>query len=435
MIGRFLRAAVWVGRISCAAVIGALVRLVRRIVRSKPRIWHGFAPLHLTPPMVRADRLAGFPTRSVVIHSRQRHYALVTEREFDAVFENDGSWYDAHWRALEDLLLRGDIWSAHFESLFFAAQHRRRNNFTFALLRATGIRIIASAHGGDILYRDRLRTRFDWVERTRRDYPGWDLVAHAPVALERIRLFSQHAAMVLPGDSTLLRFLPRNDLLFKYFPVDCDVLRPRPQVSRAVPVIAHAPNHRFTKGTDLLLEAVDRLRSRGLALELKLIEGVPRAEALEMYANADIIADQFCGGAFGSFALEGMALGKPVLTYLDQEHLGDPVFNVPIVNANGENLAAVLAVLVASSVLRDRLGAASRAAVETYHSVEAMAEVWKVIHDHVWWDRSLELSHTRHFSPSRVVRSFSEDPAEAEFWPVNVTDLREEIDAALALLR
>lgn len=430
-----MRVIVWSLRVAFAAVAGACVRLARRLARRPPRIWHGLAPLHVTPPMVRAERLAGFPVRSVVLHPRQTRYALVTEGEFDAVFENDGSWYDAHWRALIDLLWHGDIWSAHFECLFFGTEHRRRNDITFALIRAAGIRIVVSAHGGDILHRDRVRTRFDWIERTRRDYPNWDLVAQKEVALERIRLFTRHAALVLPGDSTLLRFLPRNDLLFKYFPVDCNALRPRPQTLRAVPLVVHAPNHRFTKGTDFLLAAVERLRARGFEVELQLIEGVPRTEALELYAQADIIADQFCGGAFGSFALEGMALGKPVLTYLDQEHLGDPVFNVPLVNANDENLESVLAVLLASPVLRERLGTAGRAAVETYHSDEALAEVWRVIHDHVWWGTPLDLSGTRHFSPARGTRSFTENPAEPEFWPVDVTDLREVIETALGRLQ
>jgi glycosyltransferase involved in cell wall biosynthesis len=430
-----MRVIVWCLRVAVAAVAGACVRLVRRMAGRPPRIWHGMAPLHVTPPMVQAERMAGFPTRSVALHSRQTLYALVTPGEFDAVFESDGRWYDAHWRALVDLLWHGDIWSAHFECLFFRPEHRRRNGVAFAVIRTTGIRIVVSAHGGDILHRDRLRTRFDWIERTRRDYPDWDLVAQKKVARERIRLFARHAAMVLPGDSTLLRFLPRNNLLFKYFPVDCHALRPGTRAPRPVPLVVHAPNHRYTKGTDFLLAAVDQLRVRGFELDLQLVEGVPRVEALELYAHADIIADQFCGGAFGSFAMEGMALGKPVLTYLDQEHLGDPVFNVPLVNAHGGNLAAVLAVLLTTPALRERLGKAGRAAVETYHSVEALAEVWKVIHEHVWWGAPLDLSQTKHFSPSRGSRSFTEDPAEPEFWPVDVTGLGEAIRTALARLQ
>lgn len=427
-----MRIAVWILRVLVAAVIGGMIRMVRRIARRKPRVWHGIIPLHLTPLMVRADRCAGFPTRSVVLHTRQTRYALVTAGEFDAVFEDDGNWYDAHWRALIDLVLRGDIYSTHFDGLFFRIDQRRLNDATFALLRLVGVRIVVCAHGGDILHRDRLHTRFDWIERTQRDYPKWDLVAQQTIARERIRLFTRHARLVLPGDSTLLRFLPRNDVLFKYFPIDTEGLQPHFETGNDIPVIMHAPNHRFTKGTDLLLAAIERLRSRGFALELELIEGVPRTEALQRYAEADIIADQFCGGAFGALALEGMALGKPVLTYLDQEHLGDPVYNVPLVNANGDNLERVLAVLLTSRDLRTRLGRAGRDCVEKYYSVDALAEVWRVIHEHVWWNAPLDFSQARHFDLARGDRSFTEDPARAEFWPVDVQDLRESIDAALA---
>ncbi|HEX2832199.1 MAG TPA: hypothetical protein VHW00_04245 [Thermoanaerobaculia bacterium] len=427
-----MRIALWILRVAVAAAIGMIVRYSRRIAGRKPRVWHGIVPLHLTPLMVQADRRAGFPTRSVALHTRQTRYALITAAEFDAIFETEGHWFDAHWRALIDLLLRGDIYSTQFDGLFFRPEQSRLNNLAFGLLRIAGIRIVVCAHGGDILHRDRLHTRYDWIERTQRDYPQWDLVAQEKVARERIRLFTQHARLVLPGDAALLRFLRRNDVLFKYFPIDTEALTPHYETGHDIPIIMHAPNHRFTKGTDLLLEALDRLRALGFAFELKLIEGVPRAEALQLYANADIIADQFCGGAFGAFALEGMAMGKPVLTYLDQEHLGDPVYNVPLVNANGDNLTRVLAAVLTNRTLRERLGRASRACVETYYSIDALAEVWRVIHEHVWWNAPLDLSRTRHFDPARGYRSFSEDPSDPGFWPVDVSDLRASIDDALA---
>jgi glycosyltransferase involved in cell wall biosynthesis len=381
------------------------------------------APLHMTAAMVKADRAAGFSSRSVALHLRQTRYALVTDREFDAVFESHGAWFDAHWRALVDLLLRGDVWSAHYDSLFFPAGSRA-NDVAFRLIRLAGIRIIVSAHGGDVLHHDGVLTRFDWIERTQRDYPGWDLKAQAAIVHERMRLFDRHAAMVLPGDSTLRRFLRRNDLMFKYFPVDTEALRVHVQAgNHAIPVVVHAPNHRFTKGTDALLAAVARLQERGVACELRLVEGVPRTDALAIYATADIIADQFCGGAFGAFALEGLALGKPVLTYLDEEHLGDPRFNLPIVNTNPENIESVLSVLLQSPALRERLGRAGREGVERYQSVQAMAEVWRVIYEHVWWGRPLDLSQTAHFSAERQPRPLTEDPADPDFWPVPVTDL------------
>ncbi len=221
--------------------------------------------------------------------------------------------------------------------------------------------------------------------------------------------------------------------VFKYFPIDCDALRPADgDVTNSPPVVIHAPNHRLIKGTDHLLDAIGRLQCAGVPCKLELLERVPREEALHHYRESDIIADQFCSGAFGVFAVEGLALGKPVLTYLDQEHLGDPVFNLPIVNTNPENLVAVLAVLLQLPALRKRLGQAGRAAVERYQSVPALAEVWGRIYGHVWWGEPLSLEMTKHFSPERKARSFTEDPSCAEFWPVPVADLMPEIRAALS---
>jgi hypothetical protein len=183
-----------------------------------------------------------------------------------------------------------------------------------------------------------------------------------------------------------------------------------------------------------LVEATERLRQTGVDFDLDLIEKMPREEALRHYAEADIIADQFCIGAFGVFALEGLALGKPVLAYLNEEHLGDPVFNLPIVNATPENLARVLGALLAVPKLRERLGEAGRLSVERYQSQEALAEVWGQIYRYVWWNEPLDLERTRHFSNERKPRSFVEDPSVEEFWPVPVEDLMPEIKRALGEL-
>jgi len=169
----------------------------------------------------------------------------------------------------------------------------------------------------------------------------------------------------------------------------------------------------------------------GIPMKLCLVEKVARSEALRLYAQADIIADQFCMGAYGMFALEGLALGKTVLTYLDQQTLGDPVFNLPIVNTNPDNLDRVLAVLLQVPELRLRLGRAGRAAVERYQSIGALAEVWTQLYQHVWLGKPLQLEKTRHFSPEREPRSFTENPASIDFWPVPVEDLMPQIRAAL----
>jgi glycosyltransferase involved in cell wall biosynthesis len=254
---------------------------------------------------------------------------------------------------------------------------------------------------------------------------------------ERMRLFCRYADLVLHADSSIVRMLPRCDFFFKYFPIDTDSLEAATgsRSARDVPTIIHAPNHRNVKGTEFLVEAVADLRARGFPCELVLVERVSRIEAQRLYRHADIIADQFVIGAFGMFALEGLSLGKPVLAYLDDTNLGDPVFNLPIVNTNSENITAVLAVLLKVSELRRRLGISGRAAVERYQSIPALAEVWDQLFRHVWSGHRLELEFTRHFSPERHARPFTTDPSQPAFWPVFAEDLREEIRAALDLLR
>jgi glycosyltransferase involved in cell wall biosynthesis len=415
-----------------ATVVGILVRYARRIVGRKPRIWHGFRPIHFLRDMVEMDRRLGYPARSVVSTSKVLEYALMTDQQFDVVLDSAHvPWDQRHWAALTDMLRRADIWVANFDCLFYV-WHDRKNDWAMRLLRMVGIRIIVVPHGSDIVQWTPHQDRYGWVERMSRDYPAWNFDEQTLVSRRRVDLFSRFADLVVSGDSSLDPFLPRRDLRFKYFPIDTEKLRPMPAPLREIPLIVHAPNHRLVKGTPELLETLDRLQSRGFAFELRLVERVAHTEAQAIYETADLIADQFIIGAFGSFALEGLALGKPVLAYLDQEHLRDPVFNLPIVNTTLENMERVLAVLLAIPELRRRLGEMGRAAVTRYHSYEAMGEVWDRLYRHAWRKEPLALEDTSHFT--RSTRSTIEDPSQPEFWPVDVTDLLPQIHAALARL-
>jgi glycosyltransferase involved in cell wall biosynthesis len=391
-----IAAKVWKSRLMAmvclAFVAGTPIRIARKMRRLPPRIWHGPSPLHLTASMVQADRLAGFASRSVVLTLRHSSYELWKQSDFDRVVDSRSLPGDElHWHALADLLWYGDIWSAYFDSLFFPAVSRKANQVVFHLLALAGIKVVVAPHGGDIVHRRPFVDRYDVVERKQKDYPAWDLTEFASVARVRIDLFCRHASVVLGADNGMRRYLPRCDLLFKYFPVDCEALLPLPALPRGIVTIAHAPNHRLIKGTDHLVAAIEQLNRAGIACKLDLIEKTPHAQAIQRYQAAAVIADQFCDGAFGKLATEGLAMGKPVLTYLDQEHLGNPVYNLPIVNTNAENLSQVLAALIQVPVLAERLGKAGRQQVERFQSVAALAEVWARIYGNVWWGSPLIL--------------------------------------------
>ena len=131
----------------------------------------------------------------------------------------------------------------------------------------------------------------------------------------------------------------------------------------------HAPSSRRRKGTEHVLAAVGALDA-----DLELVEGLRHDEAFERYRAADIVVDQLNAGWYGIFAIEAMALGKPVVTFLHDEAVRrtEEAFGVevPIVSATRETLRERLRTLVASAGERRRIGAASRAYVEQVHDLE-----------------------------------------------------------------
>lgn len=82
--------------------------------------------------------------------------------------------------------------------------------------------------------------------------------------------------------------------------------------------ILHAPSHGDIKGTPRILAALEALKSR-YDFELVLVQNVPHAEAKERYRTADIAIDQLYAGWYGGFAVEVMAMGKPVVAYIREE--------------------------------------------------------------------------------------------------------------------
>jgi hypothetical protein len=424
--------------ICCCACVGFVIRWARWCVRRPPRVTHGICPLHSLKDSVLADRSAGVLARSVVLFARQsNNYDLTTEEEFDVVFSRSAREVTGqYWRCLCHILLTTDIWSTSF-CPFLPAKHEAANALILRLIKAVGIRVVVFPYGADVAWRDKVRDRFDWVGNMQLDYPNWDLEEHGNSTRANVRVFSKYADIVNGMDGTIRRFLPRNDICCKTIPVDTHSLTPPVHpVNNNPPIIVHAPNHRNVKGTRFLLDSLEELRRIGIPFELRIVENINRADAIEIYSRADIIADQFVIGAYGVFALECLALGKPVLTYLDHEHLSNPVFNLPIVNTNKFNLTRVLGVLLQVPELRLRLGAEGRAAVEKYQSLETIGELNKVIYDHLWWGKRLDLETTAHFDSRRTARSFTEDPEREDFWPVAVGALRQNIsDAVLTIQR
>ena len=198
-------------------------------------------------------------------------------------------------------------------------------------------------------------------------YLGSDIRGKTPADLA----FGKKAGAEIIGSYDAIRWVPEAE----FVPPGIDVFRiePAPPTDRKRPVILHAPSSRRRKGTDEVIAACE-----GLDADLLLVEGLHHDEAFERYREADLVVDQLNAGWYGLFAIECMALGKPVVSFLHDEaverterELGE---RVPIVRATKDDLRARLEPLVASAAERRRIGAESRAYVERVHDLERVAD-------------------------------------------------------------
>lgn len=134
-------------------------------------------------------------------------------------------------------------------------------------------------------------------------------------------------------------------------------------------IILHAPSQRSIKGTKYIVDVVEELKQEGFNVELKLIEGVKHDEMKTLCQDADIVVDQLLVGWYGAFAVEAMALQKPVVCYLNEDlfYLVPWAKDIPIVNANINNLYDKLKVLINNPNERDKLGRQGREFVKRCH--------------------------------------------------------------------
>jgi hypothetical protein len=282
---------------------------------------------------VQALRRRGVDARLVVFN----RYALHSEADWS--LDRRGGFIRrqvTQWSALARLLPRTDVFHFYF-GLTLVPQSAQ-----FPILGALRKKSVMHYLGSDI--RGKPREELAFGRKAGAEVVGsYDAIRWVP-----------HAEMIPPG-------------------IDLSPIETALPSERARPVILHAPSSRRRKGTEEIIAACE-----GLAADLVLVEGLHHDEAFARYRDADIVVDQLNAGWYGLFAIECMALGKPVVTFLRDEaverterELGT---RVPIVSATRETLRERLEPLVASAAERRRIGAASRAYVEQVHDVERIAD-------------------------------------------------------------
>lgn len=365
--------------VACAIVLLlSPLRKLRRGGRTRS-LWAG-TPILTLPIKAKAERLLGVDARSLVF----------SEYYITSAFDINLSRWSAVpvlGRLLPLLIL---VWVAlKFDRLHFFCDRgilppKRLFTFDFRelrLYRALGIDVFLWTYGADVRRQATSRAMGTPNACTDCDAPGRYCICDDGRAAENMRILASLSRCIFStGD--MIEHTPgcRSDLF--YWPLDLGTDSGRryepayPDPSRTGPVrVAHAPNHRMFKGTRHLEQAVRELQDEGIPVELVMVEKVPNTKALEIYRSADIIFDQCLIGFHGYFAIEGMALGKPVMSFVrhPDRYLLHPS-ECPIINTHVDSLKADIRALVSRRRELEQIGRRGRMYVERHYSIAAFSQ-------------------------------------------------------------
>ncbi|MGD0817565.1 MAG: hypothetical protein ABR986_04120 [Methanomassiliicoccales archaeon] len=144
----------------------------------------------------------------------------------------------------------------------------------------------------------------------------------------------------------------------------------------ARPKVLHMSNDRRMKGTNEILDVVDRLKKSGFDFDFVLLDKTPHEKAMKELASCHIFIDQVVDGkamgvpsVIGVATLEAMALGKAVISTFEEtyskEYPSNPVIKIPYGKEHLHN--ALVDALGNMAKCRD-IGIKGRKYVEENHS-------------------------------------------------------------------
>jgi glycosyltransferase involved in cell wall biosynthesis len=261
---------------------------------------------------------------------------------------------DASLRALlSDVIDAYDVFHFYFRSFFFTPTTLR---FPTALdllaLRAVGKTVIMNFRGSEARLHSQFRRNspFHYVDEN----PDRLIELFPEEAQQRyINLCTAVADRILVPDAELQGYVPHAVIVPRAINL-ADWPCPESTTTDR-PLVVHAPSRRIVKGSDHVEAAVRALRAEGVSFEFRLIEKMRHEDAKATYRAADIIIDQLRIGWYGVLAVEGMAMGKAVISYVRDDlrhHLPDPP---PLAYADPTTITDVLRDLITDRPKRTAL--------------------------------------------------------------------------------
>lgn len=255
------------------------------------------------------------------------------------------------------------------------------------LLRMAGIRTVVMPYGADV--QDLTRTpNLMFRHVMGQDYPSSRHMRQGVAA--KIDLWTARADHVISGCDWVDYMNFWHTLMLAHFSIDTKRWgppSPTPASTARKPFrVLHAPNHKAIKGSEYFVRAVEDLRQEGRDIELVLVQKVPNNQIRAQMAEVDVIADQLIIGWYAMFAIEAMAMGKPVLCYLrddlKQLYIGVGLVEegeIPLIQCTPATVAETLRKLMDDRQMLETAGRRGPPYVQRHHSIESVGRVFASI--------------------------------------------------------
>jgi glycosyltransferase involved in cell wall biosynthesis len=310
--------------------------------------------------VVRALRKLGHEAEVWVYDENPFRYQV--DREISIKSGDPRVWWEAFREAVE----RFDILHFHFgRSLFPDDWGGVPPLWDLPIYRILGKKVFHTWHGSDARQMRIHLEKNPWSYFKHSDIrPDDDRTAKA---VEIFRTYCDRQFVTAPD---YLDYVPDAEVLGRV--IDLAEWPEQAPEQRDVPRLLHVPSRRGTKGTELLLPAIERLTASGLAFEFQLLEGVPHDEARRAIQAADVVIDNLITGDYELVSIEAMASSRVAVANLQAPSLaafpGAPVFNL-----DPDTEEARLRTLIEDVSLRRDLASRGRAHVARVHDAPVAA--------------------------------------------------------------
>ncbi len=274
-----------------------------------------------------------------------------------------------HPRATLDAILevadRFDVIHFHYGRTLVPREGALPPYWDLPVLRGLGKRLFFTFHGSDIRIDSIHREANPWSDQF-----AWSAAPDDDRTTKAVQVMRTYAERLFVVSVNYLAFVPDAE----YLPRVIDLARWPVREPRTAtrPLVVHAPTSRTTKGTDVVLAALDDLAAEGIAFDLRLLEGVPHDEVREALARADILVDNVIAGSYGIVALEAMASGVAVVANMSPA-VREAHPDTPVVNADPTTIRDVLRRLLTDTAERRRIAALGRPWVARVHDADIVA--------------------------------------------------------------